>query len=248
MALAREHAPEVLLSEHDHLDQMKPVTPEEVIQLVNVVLQDALLVDDISAQINDQTRLIEQTLDQMHKGLDDVKASYMRALEAFALLKEAGAKMPGLVEAECVFTDQWALEKQNVRENLHFMDSLSTAYDNYFRTYHALLIEADRRRQVEQRMAAVWAKAKDQVDRLVQLDRVEAERFRAEHGDSLPGDLWPGLDVALPVYEVVVAAADHEAAAMPQLPADVVEAAHQLLNGGARGAKGKGMAGKERYA
>ncbi|KKF93159.1 Autophagy-related protein 17 [Ceratocystis platani] len=254
LALARERAPEIWSQQHDSLDQMKPVTAQEFMQLISVVVEDSTIVDDTSAQINEQTRMIEQALAQMRDKLDDVQARYLHTLDAFVMLKESGARIHELIEAERLFTQRWALEKRNVRENLISMDTLTRCFDDYHRTYHALLVEADRRRHVEERIHHVWAKAREQVDRLMQLDATETERFRSDHGDSLPGDLWPDLDRPIQSFCVVPMNDSRNADTtrpsttfefgMPKLPGDLVELARKTMSG--RGGKEKTL--RERYA
>ncbi|KAL5612666.1 hypothetical protein BROUX41_004239 [Berkeleyomyces rouxiae] len=251
LALANERAPEIWSQQHDSLDQMKPVTAQEFMQLIRVVVEDSAIVDGASAQINEQTRMIEQALSQMRDKLDDVQARYLRTLEAFAMVKDTGARLHDLIEAERAFVQHWVLEKRSVRDNLAATDTLTRCFDDYHRTYHALLVEADRRRHIEERIQHVWAKAREQTERLMQLDAAETERFRADHGDSLPGDLWPDLDRPIQSYRVVPAEDDHQAAGvaveyrMPKLPPELVELARKRMNG--RGGKDKSST-REQYA
>ena len=58
-------------------------------------------------------------------------------------------------------------------------------------------------------------------------DLLEREAFKADQGEYLPSDIWPGLMEPPPRYDIT--SADSDLAKIPDLPDEVVEKAIQRL-------------------
>lgn len=66
-------------------------------------------------------------------------------------------------------------------------------YEGYASAYSSLLLEAERRKGVEEKIAGAWRKAAEVVRKVVEVDERAREAFREDVGEFLPTDLWEGL-------------------------------------------------------
>ena len=86
---------------------------------------------------------------------------------------------------------------------LEEMDELRRFYEGYASAYDSLTLEVERRRSAEEKVQAIWRKAKESVDKIIEADRKERDHFRQEIGEFLPTDLWVGMNGPLRRWEVV---------------------------------------------
>ena len=234
--------------------------PEERAEIVQVVLQDAPEVDEVVADLNTEMQLMEAEAAQLRDQADHVRAGYGRVTKAFHVLEEIAVRLSGYIAAEAEFAERWEAEKEGISARLAEMETLRDFYEGYASAYDSLILEVERRRAVEEKIRAVWRKAKEQADRLVGSDWRDREAFRSEVGDYLPTDLWVGMSGPLRRWEVVragdaegdlVVADDDDAAQeggsmMPRqddgsavtLSREVIDAARERIRTGVSGSGG----------
>lgn len=176
---------------------------EERAEIVQVVLQDAPEVDEVVADLNTEMQQMEAEAAQLRDQADHVRAGYGRVTKAFHVLEEIGVRLSGYIAAEAEFAERWEAEKEGISARLAEMETLRDFYEGYASAYDSLILEVERRRAVEEKIRAVWRKAKEQADRLVGSDWRDREAFRSEVGDYLPTDLWVGMSGPLRRWEVV---------------------------------------------
>jgi len=214
-ALARRKAAEVaengepisisgVIAEQDahmtaDLDSMDPSERAEVVQ---VVVQDAPEVDEVVVEIQAVLQKMEADFGSLKEQADRIKTAYVSTVAAFHVLEEIGARLQSYVDAEAEFAQRWEDEKEIIFSKLEEMDGLRRFYEGYAGAYDSLLLESERRRSVEEKIAATWRKAKEAVDKLSEMDRKEREHFRQEIGEFLPTDLWVGMNGPIPKWEV----------------------------------------------
>lgn len=211
-ALARRKAAEVteggdpvsisgVIAEQDA--DLDAIDPQERAELVQVVVQDAPEVDEVVADIQAVLQQTEADFGSLKSQADQTRAAYVSTLDAFKALEEIGSRLQSYIEAETEFVQRWESERDVILERLEAMDNLRAFYERYASAYGSLMLEVERRRSVEDKIAATWRKAKETVDKMIEADRKEREHFREEIGEFLPTDLWAGMTDPVRRWEVV---------------------------------------------
>ncbi|KAG7291269.1 hypothetical protein NEMBOFW57_001281 [Staphylotrichum longicolle] len=214
-ALARRRAAEAtddgdpvsisgVINEHESdLPDLEPMDPQELAEIVQVVLEDAPEVDEVVAEIQAVLQQMEQEFGALKEQADRIRDANMATLVGFRALEEIGARLPSYVAAEHEFEQRWVDEKEVILGKLEEMDGLRRFYEGYASAYGSLLLEVERRRAAEDKIQATLRKAKENVDNLVEADRKQREHFRQEVGEFLPTDLWVGMNNPLTRWELV---------------------------------------------
>jgi len=184
-------------------EMLDPLDPQEWAELVQVVMQDAPEVDEVVAEIQAILQQMEVDFGELKQQADRIRGTNRAVLAAFSVLEEVGARLPSYVEAEAEFTQRWAIERDVIVSQMEEMDELKLFYDSYARAYDSLMLEAERRRSVEEKIQATLRRARDTVDQLIENDRKMREAFKQEVGDVLPADLWVGMNDPLKRWELV---------------------------------------------
>lgn len=186
---------------------------EERAEIVQVVMQDAPEVDEVVADLNAEMQQMDIKFAQLKDQADQVRSGYAAVTQAFQVLEDIGSRLAGYIAAETEFSERWEAEKHGIAARLGEMETLRDFYEGYASAYDSLILEVERRRAVEEKIRAVWRKAKEQVDKLVESDWHDREAFRSEVGEYVPTDLWVGMSGPLRRWEVVRAGApdDEEA-------------------------------------
>lgn len=177
--------------------------PEERAEIVQVVMTDAPEVDEVVADLNTEMQQMDAEFAQLRDQADQVRAGYGAVTQAFQVLEDIGSRLSGYIAAETEFAERWEAEKEGIGARLAEMETLRDFYEGYASAYDSLILEVERRRAVEEKIQAVWRKAKEQADKLVESDWRDREAFRSEVGEYLPTDLWVGMSGPLRRWEVV---------------------------------------------
>lgn len=184
--------------------------PEERAEIVQVVMTDAPEVDEVVADLNTEMQQMDAEFAQLRDQADQVRAGYGAVTQAFQVLEDIGSRLSGYIAAETEFAERWEAEKEGIGARLAEMETLRDFYEGYASAYDSLILEVERRRAVEEKIQAVWRKAKEQADKLVESDWRDREAFRSEVGEYLPTDLWVGMSGPLRRWEVVRAGEPEE--------------------------------------
>ncbi|KAL2145159.1 hypothetical protein VTI28DRAFT_7795 [Corynascus sepedonium] len=198
----------VITEQESHLPDLEPMDPQELAEIVQVVVGDAQEVDEVVAEIQAGLQQMEQDFGALKEQADRIKAVWMATLGAFQVLEELGSRLQSYVAAEHEFEERWEAEKDIIYGKLEEMEGLKRFYEGYASAYSSLLLEAERRRAVEEKIQNTLRKARDNVNNLIEADRKQREHFRQEVGEFLPGDLWVGMNSPLKRWELVPTSAD----------------------------------------
>ncbi|KAK0631115.1 autophagy-related protein 17 [Bombardia bombarda] len=171
-----------------------PTDPRERAEMLHVVLQDASQVNEVVSDIQRWLQEMEADFALLKEQTDSARRAYAATIMAFHVLEEVGCRLQSYVAAQAEFVQRWAGERELIEERLGEMEELGRFYEGYASAYDSLLLEVERRRSVEDRIGAIWRKAKESVEKLVEVDKKEREHFRQEIGEYLPTDLWVGMN------------------------------------------------------
>lgn len=218
--------------------------PQERRDMLHVIAQDAEQIDPSVADMGHELGEMEAEFEAVRAHTISARAAYRAAREAFAALEDVGARLPSYAAAEAEYAERWEAERAEIGRRVQEMDDLRVFYDGYASAYDTLILEVERRRTVDDKVRAVWRKAQESVERLVEADAQERELFRQEVGDYLPTDLWEGMSDPARRWDLVPVqepgdedeVAESGASSAPALDKVVVAAARERL---ARGAGGR---------
>jgi autophagy-related protein 17 len=223
----------VIAEQESHMAELDPMSQEDRMQMLQVVVQDASEVGEVVQDITERLQSLEEEFNRLNEQTNSVKTSYLTTLEAFHVLEDIGTRLQSYIAAEAEFRERWIGEHETISEKMDEMEGLRLFYENYAGSYDRLLIEVDRRRAQEERVLNIWKKAKDSVDKVVESDRKQREAFRHEVAEYIPTDLWPGMDAGMKRWDVVPLRdnADNSegSGSTPTLDKSIVQAAAQRL-------------------
>jgi autophagy-related protein 17 len=203
-----------------------PLSEEERREMLAVLENDAAQVDDVVAELREHLTEMEVKYETIIEYLANLTATHNSTTSAFTILESISAHLPGYLMASSDFKLHWEETKIQIQEQLQELESMRLFYENYHASYDGLLLEVYRRKQSEEKVKSIICKAMEQIDKVVEADMKERDAFRGDVGDFLPGDLWDGVAVAAPRWELVPGAVDgKESVAAPELERAVVEAA-----------------------
>lgn len=220
------------LPEGLHLSSDAPVEPisdEEKKEMLEVLQKDAGEVEEVVADIKDRIAEMEADNERVLRYGDRLSEELTRTTTAFRMLEDAGNKLPGYITQSQMFLYQWDEEKAKIDEYLLDLEGMREFYAGFLSAYDNLIIEVGRRRDVEMRIEKVRQDYLTKIDKLLNEEAADRNRFRQKQGDYLPVDIWPGLMKAPPRYEITMASGDADS--IPDISASVIRKAIKRVTG-----------------
>ncbi|PHH89990.1 hypothetical protein CDD83_4789 [Cordyceps sp. RAO-2017] len=183
----------VIAEQESHMTDLEPETAEDRAEMLKVVIQDANEVEDVVHEIQERLAAMEHEYGAVEEQWRQASKAYGCVSDAFAALGDIGDRLADYLAAEEDFRERWEQEKETVLARLGEMREMRDFYEGYGSAYGSLVLEVERRRTVDRQVEALWRKAQENVDRLLDADRAARDSFRQEVGDFLPTDLWAGV-------------------------------------------------------
>ena len=200
----------VIAEQESHQPNLEPETPQDRAEMLKVVIQDALEVPDVVHEIHDRLTEMETQHTTLRALTTSSHTSHLAILSAYALLCEMGDRLPDYIAAEGDFRNRWEIEKDVIYGKLEAMREMREFYDGYASAYDGLVMEVERRKVVEDKVAAMWKKTRDGVEKLLDQDQSARDKFRSDVGEFLPTDLWEGMQGSATRWKVVPVVGDVE--------------------------------------
>lgn len=193
----------VIAEQESHMPDYDPISPEDRAQMLDVVVQDASEVEDVIQELGERLQAMEVDSISILEQTEQVKLAYISTLDAFRGLEDIGSRLQSYISAETEFCERWNEEQLTIQDKMDQMETLRVFYESYSNSYDGLILEVERRKTLEEKVMGIWRKAKESVDKIIESDRKERDMFRQEVSEYIPTDLWPGMDDAMPRWEVV---------------------------------------------
>jgi autophagy-related protein 17 len=193
----------VIAEQESNIPDLEPRTDQDRDEMLRVVVQDAEEVDDVVQEIQERLGAMEQEYAILDERTAQTKKAFAGVMEAYAALGEIGTRLADYLAAEEDFRVRWDLEKDAVLAKLQEMKDMRDFYEGYASAYDSLVLEAARRRTADERVRAIWAKARENADKIHEQDHAAREAFRQDVGEFLPTDLWLGMQGPPRRYQVV---------------------------------------------
>lgn len=179
------------------------ISDEEMQEIHDVLEKDAGQVEDVVIELRDLLADMEIKHQVILDFVSALNASYEEQMLAFKMLEIVGSRLHGYALASHDFNLRWNDTKANINIQLGELESTRLFYENYYSSYDALILEVQRRKRCQDQVQAILKKTMDQLDQLYEFDTREREEFRADVGEYLPIDLWPGIGDFTPRWEFV---------------------------------------------
>lgn len=224
----------VIAEQESHVSDLEPITSQDRADMVKIVVEDASEVEVVVHEINERLAAMENEFSLLGREANHIRRVYAGTQDAFRVLEDIGGKLVIYVAAEAEFLARWDDERGAIFTKLEEMDRLREFYQGYAGAYERLILEVDRRRAVEDRVQAIWRKARESVDRLAQEDLQQRENFMQDIGEYIPTDLWPGMNASMKRWEIRPVAEEgmDPQRSTPALSRSVVEGAKARLGAG----------------
>ncbi|KKY15537.1 putative kinase activator [Phaeomoniella chlamydospora] len=203
------------------------ISPEEHIEMLTVLNNDASEVDDVVTEVQDRISEMELQLDQILTHRDRTLRTSSAISTSFHRLEALATKLPHYTSQANRFRTTWADHEMQINDSLNSLSDLRDVYTHFISAYFGLIVEVDRRKRFNQHMNSIVREAQTQLQSLYEDDLAEREAFRHDQGDYLPSDIWPGL--ADPPARWVIEKVEGEENTIPGLPKDKVEDAKRRV-------------------
>ncbi|KAJ5160891.1 Autophagy-related protein 17 [Penicillium canariense] len=173
---------------------LDPLSNSEYLEMVNVLLKDALEAEDVVMEIQDRINEMESIHEQVNAQRDVLLAISNATLEVHRHLSTlASTRLPQYISQAHNFTGVWNEENDRINTGLIELSDLHSLYDGFLNAYDSLILEVNRRSQIRSRVEKVLRDTRNKLNHLYDEDVTAREAFRVEQGDFLPSDIWPGI-------------------------------------------------------
>ncbi|KAJ9645667.1 hypothetical protein H2199_002706 [Coniosporium tulheliwenetii] len=206
----------------------QPLTASERQDMLTVLSRDAAEVEDVVAEIQDRLQEMETQLEDMTAYVEalEVEASGLSA--TLRRMREVGRVVPGCIAACAGFVSGWTDERREIERGMRELEGLREFYEGFLGAYDGLIVEVDRRRRWRVEMEKVVGEAMERMERMYQGEIEDREIFKAEHGEFLPSDMWPGL--VSPPLRYEIQAIDQEDGTVLEIQRETLEAATKRMS------------------
>jgi len=144
------------------------ISDAERAEMLAVLQKDAAEVDDVVAEIKDRLAEMEEQLGQVTAYMQILRNTSERLSHAIKRLKEIAFKVPSYINETSEFQMSWAEEKALLLEKMEEVEVLADFNAGFAEAYDGLIIEAQRRRHVKNKMERIMKEALSHVQQLYQ--------------------------------------------------------------------------------
>ena len=182
----------------------EPISDEERFEMLRIIDKDSFEVEDVMAEIRDRASEMESHYQELSRHVSNGRLRNKTLRHVLKLMHEIRAAIPGHLSAASHFREIWTGINGEILTKTQELADLSIFYEQFLSGYGKLLKEVERRKASEAQMRKVAERARRDLEKLYDADRVAREEFMEEVGEVLPSDLgdWYGLGVEAPRWEV----------------------------------------------
>ena len=201
----------------------EPISEDERQDMIDIIEKDASQVEEVVTEIRERIAEMEGQEQTLIRYIDTCTEEHINTNAAFKLLKGIGHRLPAFISQSQDFLMRWEEEKSRLREHMEELEALREFYDGFLIAYDSLLIEIGRRGELEAKVEKIIQDAMSKVNRLYKDDTEARKTFKAEQGDFLPVDIWPGMTSSAVQY--AIAPVGNSTGKVPEVPRIVIEQA-----------------------
>ncbi|KAH3899990.1 related to Autophagy-related protein 17 [Saccharomycodes ludwigii] len=186
-----------------HFDKCNMLLKDDT--LYSVVADDDLKLDSIFGSLNEIINDVFQISDDVtnffiEKGINkrkgEIKTSMSNIVDEFIKFESHLNIFIGLSDIVDQYKSDCSIELDSIKE-------LCSYYEKFISSYHSLLQEVERRREVAIQMEKIMTACKEKLQLLNEQDSQARRLFLQENGDYLPENIWPnGISDLDPLYTI----------------------------------------------
>ena len=206
----------------------EPISEDERQDMIDIIEKDASQVEEVVTEIRERIAEMEGQEQILIRYIDACTEEHINTNTAFKLLQGIGHRLPDFIGQSQDFLTRWEEEKSRLAEHMEELEALREFYDGFLIAYDNLLIEIGRRGELEAKVEIIIQDAMSKVSRLYKDDSEARKTFKAEQGDFLPVDLWPGMTSSAVQY--AVAPVGDSMGRVPEVPRIVIEQARDRVS------------------
>lgn len=144
------------------------ISDAEKAEMLAVLQKDAAEVDDVVNEIKDRLAEMEEQLTQVAAYIQILRNTAERLRHALKRLKEVASKVPGYINDSAEFQGAWTDEKALLMVKMEEVEALANFNSGFADAYDGLIVEAQRRKHVRNRMEKIMKEAMSHIEQLYQ--------------------------------------------------------------------------------
>lgn len=220
----------------------EPLSEEERVEMVAVLVNDAQEVDDVVTEIRERGSEMDFLLNQIENHINQLRNESSALSSILQMISQITGEVKSHIATSRTFHASWLDDtRPTLLNGIEEWENQREFYERFDLAYAELLVEISSRRRRHEKAKRKAEEAQKELDRLHAEDERAREQFAIAQGDFLPLDIWPGLRDPPRRYEVKAVAshtgeedeaahdeAEHEGGgvkSIPQLGRNVVERA-----------------------
>lgn len=145
--------------------------PAEKAQMLAVLQKDAAEVEDVVREIKDRLAEMEEQLGQIAAYVQLLRNTAERLRSALKHLKDVASNVPRYINESTEFQSAWAEVKTVLLEKMEEVEALADFNSSFGDAYDGLIVEAQRRKHVKNKMEKIMREAVSHIERLYQGSR-----------------------------------------------------------------------------
>ncbi|KAI5362332.1 Putative autophagy protein ATG17 [Septoria linicola] len=182
----------------------EPISENDRTNMLHVLVKDSHEVDDVVVEIRDRAGEMQEQFSLLNKYAKKARSHNQTLRQVLATMREIRTAIPGHLDAASRFREEWQNINVDIIAKTEALSGLSGFYEQFLAGYGKLLREVERRKVSELAMKKIADKARKDLERLYETDRLAREEFMEDLGEYLPRDLgaWHGLEEETTRWEV----------------------------------------------
>ncbi|RPB22261.1 hypothetical protein L211DRAFT_789118 [Terfezia boudieri ATCC MYA-4762] len=202
---------------------LQSLSPEEF----RVLESDAEAVEEVLEEMSHYLNEMETIYAEQVQGhISTLEACHADTIAAFTQFDDFQGNLGSYIVATTEFESAQKEYHSLIHPALDRLAALSDFYAGFARAYDEMVVEAGRRMGIKNKMEGIMKRALTEIEELYEYDAQKREEFKAETGEFLPMDIWPGLMDPPMRYNVEAIGGD-----IPLLKKEVLSKALRTVNG-----------------
>ncbi|KAF2820483.1 hypothetical protein CC86DRAFT_386970 [Ophiobolus disseminans] len=215
----------------------EPMSEEERLEMVAVLVKDAHDLDDVVTEIRERGSEMTFLLTQIDNHINHLRNEASALSSILQMISQITGEVKSHIATSRSFHTSWLDDtRPTLLNGIEEWENQRDFYERFDLAYAELLVEISSRRRRHEKTKRKAEEAQRELDRLHAEDERAREQFTLAQGDFLPRDIWPGLEDPPRRYEVRAVTVEHnpdssqhdedeQVKSIPQLGRKVVERA-----------------------
>jgi len=183
----------------------EPISEDERAQMLSVLENDALEVEDVTAELRHCAADMEAQYSALVKHADSARVGNKTLQAVLGHMHQVSAALPRHLEASKAFRVAAHSIQGEIQAKTQELVELAEFHETFLVSYSKVTDEVERRRKVEAQMNNVASRAQRELDKLHEADNEARDAFLQDVGEHLPRDLWLTVGQRVPRWQVSVA-------------------------------------------